>query len=223
MEAHDIQELQKYPAVHDFVRTQVSMQFGDVRAMLRLPLPELGIAHGCNFAATAILCNLLSGLSVSLFRPTRFKKSVVRGSVRRRGRIGTRDYFKKMVYKYFPWQAGEEKRQKTSLLYTLVRCTLAHSLGVGDNAKVDIQLGKTGLRRKGRGLTNREIDKLEASVSRPAWLPLTHRRRGKAWHICVESLYRDVFHLLRNLARDEEQMEKADKRIAKKQVIHHRQ
>jgi hypothetical protein len=35
----------------------------DVRAMLRLPLPEAGITTGCNFAAVHVLLNVLSGLS----------------------------------------------------------------------------------------------------------------------------------------------------------------
>ena len=35
----------------------------DVRAMLRLPLPEQGITAGCNFAAVHVLLNILSGLS----------------------------------------------------------------------------------------------------------------------------------------------------------------
>ncbi len=34
----DIPELQNYPHVFTFVRDYLSMQFGDVRAMLRLPL-----------------------------------------------------------------------------------------------------------------------------------------------------------------------------------------
>ena len=41
----------------------------DVRAMLRLPLPEAGITAGCNFAAVQVLLNVLSGLS-RLMGPT---------------------------------------------------------------------------------------------------------------------------------------------------------
>ena len=41
---HEIRELRtrRYPNVSDFVKDHLSMQFGDVRAMLRLPIEELG-------------------------------------------------------------------------------------------------------------------------------------------------------------------------------------
>ena len=67
----NIPELRNYPKVLDFVEKHLSMQFGDVRSMLRLPLPKSGIEYGCNFAATATLCNLISGISVTIFKPSK--------------------------------------------------------------------------------------------------------------------------------------------------------
>ncbi len=71
MRLSDIPELQNYPNVSDFVEKHLSMQFGDVRSMLRLPLQKSGIEYGCNFAATATLCNLVSGISVTIFKPSK--------------------------------------------------------------------------------------------------------------------------------------------------------
>lgn len=51
----------------------------DVRAMLRLPLPEAGITAGRNFAAVHVLLNVLSGLS-RLMGPVR--REVMSHSVR---------------------------------------------------------------------------------------------------------------------------------------------
>jgi hypothetical protein len=50
------------------------MQYGDVRAMLRLPIlaatPEETIENACNFVAAAALSNLVSGISVVFYNRT---------------------------------------------------------------------------------------------------------------------------------------------------------
>src|SRR2546426_10237491 len=65
----DIPEFKNYTNVYAFVGQPLSMQFGDIRSMMRLPPPALGIGHACNFAASATLCNMISGISVSLYIP----------------------------------------------------------------------------------------------------------------------------------------------------------
>jgi hypothetical protein len=55
-----------YPLTHAFVFHHVRMQFEDVGAMLRLPMKSQGIDNACNFATASILCNLISGVSVTL-------------------------------------------------------------------------------------------------------------------------------------------------------------
>lgn len=68
---HEIQEFSSYPNVHAFLEHHVSMQFGDVREMLRLPLPALQMTHACNFAAAGTLCGFISGISVSIYQPSK--------------------------------------------------------------------------------------------------------------------------------------------------------
>ena len=58
----------KYPLVYKFISSHVEMQFVDVRGMLKLPLPKQGINGGCNFAAMAVLCNLISGIFRILYK-----------------------------------------------------------------------------------------------------------------------------------------------------------
>ncbi|MBV8229489.1 MAG: hypothetical protein JO329_05855 [Planctomycetaceae bacterium] len=49
-----------YHHVQRFIVELLDMQFSDVRAMLQLPRPDIGIAPACNFAITSSLCNLIS-------------------------------------------------------------------------------------------------------------------------------------------------------------------
>jgi hypothetical protein len=91
----------------------------DVRAMLRLPLPEVGITAGCNFAAVHVLLNVLSGLSRLLGPgPTRSDAA-----------------FRKFVARWYPWQMEPRRssfRQKrgTEALNDLFRTGFSHDLGL---------------------------------------------------------------------------------------------
>lgn len=49
-------EFKAYPAVHSFVTYHLAVQFDDVRGMMKLPLPEVGIRAGCNFSGS---CNIV--------------------------------------------------------------------------------------------------------------------------------------------------------------------
>jgi hypothetical protein len=57
-----------YPHVQGFVVQVLDMQFADVRAMLQLPRPDIGIEPACNFAIMSSLCNLISGISTTISR-----------------------------------------------------------------------------------------------------------------------------------------------------------
>lgn len=54
------------PEIYDFVHDQVGMQFADAREMMK--------CRGLNFAATMVLCNLISGISVILYDPEKPKE-----------------------------------------------------------------------------------------------------------------------------------------------------
>jgi len=111
-----IPEFKAYPAVNVFVRDHLAMQFDDVRGMMKLPLPGVGIRAGCNFAAAAILCNLISGISVVLYTP--------RDPNARSGKK-----FRELLKEFYPWELSEDMAEKTKVIYDIVRNPLAHSLG----------------------------------------------------------------------------------------------
>jgi hypothetical protein len=54
----------RFPTLFSFVEWGIDMQLADVRDMLRLPMPEVGLESGHKFAATASLVNLIAGASV---------------------------------------------------------------------------------------------------------------------------------------------------------------
>jgi hypothetical protein len=126
MRPEQVPELSKYPHVKMFVTEHLAMQFGDVRAMLRLPTcaREDSIENGCNFATAATICNLISGISVVFF-DRKGRPSGPRKLPRDRGAR-----FKNLLTAcYYPWQPGESKSSKVDALYDLVRNPLAHALG----------------------------------------------------------------------------------------------
>ena len=126
MRLSDIPELQNYPNVSDFVEKHLSMQFGDVRSMLRLPLPERGIEDGCNFAVATVLCSLISGISESLFMP---QNPIQENCKREKEWIGSGQTFKQLMRNFYPWESGEKKKKKTDVLYYFLRNPLTHALG----------------------------------------------------------------------------------------------
>jgi hypothetical protein len=207
----DIPEIRAYPAVSAFVTDHLSMQFGDVRSMMRLPLPDLGIGHACNFAATAVLCNLVSGVSVSLYMP---KSPVMMDQKGKKHWVGSGEAFKRLLEDFYPWGKDEDGKQRARVLYDLFRNPFAHALGVH---------GKTGYRivvaRLSGGLQEAQLEQLERSATRPAWLPPGLSGGGNRWSVVAEGLYRDVFHMLWNLARNKTQMTQAEKRFKARSVI----
>lgn len=106
-------------AVKSSLHLAVRPHLQDVRAMLRLPLPEVGITAGCNFAAVHVLLNVLSGLSRLMGRsPTRSDAA-----------------FRKFVARWYPWRLephGSSFRQKrgTKALYDSFRTGFSHDLGL---------------------------------------------------------------------------------------------
>jgi hypothetical protein len=197
----EIPEFMSYPTVSTFVKDHLEMQFGDVRSMLRLPLPALGITYACNFAAAAVLCHVISGISVSLFRPI----TPVRGSG---------DAFKRLLEAFYPWQSGEDGAERAIVLYDLIRNPAAHALGVHGSADYLIYI-----RRPRTGLEEAEIDEMERSPTRPQWLPPGLSGAGNRWDLVVDGFYRDVFHMLWRLASDHHQMSAAEKRFSAGTII----
>jgi hypothetical protein len=210
MRLTEIPEFAPYPRVSEFVRDRLEMQLGDVRVMMTLA--------GLNFASVATLCNIVSGVSVSLCKPKRKKK--IRKKKKEELRSG--DHFHRLLWNFYPWEPGERKVQKTKRIYSLVRNPLAHSLGEHDASEQEVVITKTGLKEAGKPLTDEELDELERSPSRPAWVRQGVYLQGRCWHVSAEGFYRGVFHMIWNLAKDANQMRRAERRFAKGIILHAR-
>ena len=205
----DIPELQNYPHVFTFVREHLSMQFGDVRAMLRLPLPKIGIEHGCNFAATDNLCSLISGISVTIFKPSKSSRTDRKGQKKW---IGSGEAFKQLLENCYPWELGDNPKDGAKALYDLFRNPLAHALGVHGKSSYQIDVKKNPLQ-------NRRIEQIEKSSVRPHWLSPGISGSGTKWEVVAEGLYRDVFHMFWNLVKDSQQMTDTEQRFLSGKII----
>lgn len=189
-----IPEFQTYPAVHQFAGEQLDLLFAEVRVLLRLPLPEVGIAEGCTYAAAAALCNLISGISMTLYTP-------------RDPKSGHAKVFRELLKEYYPWELREFRSEKVRVIYELVRNPLAHSLGVLEPGELATYIEKSPL-------TEVQMEEMEAANARPDWIPPAVTFFPTHHILSVGGLYWGVFHLLRRLARDTKQMQQAEKRIA---------
>lgn len=150
----------------------------DVRAMLRLPLPEVGITAGCNFAALHVLLNVLSGLS-RLMGPSPANSGKA---------------FKSFVKRWYPWrlepaQSRFRQTRGTDVLYNTFRNGFAHDLGLSLESGA---LNKRNVRRdrlriggpapgviKQASLLPDALIELDNVNLRPAWLGSTVVREGR--------------------------------------------
>ena len=141
-------EVQGYPSLKRLLEAQVNMQFGDLRTML--------LGGGCNFAAAAVIFNIIAGSSVCFYKPS--KQALTNRKARG-------DRFKEVLEKFYPWQ-GEPmpKHQCVSEIWDSARNPLAHSLGL--DAPPEGSMGKQVVLVKWL-LTEAHVRELEDSPSRP--------------------------------------------------------
>lgn len=190
----DFTEFSKYPVVDNFVRLHLSMQLDDVHAMLRLPLPEVGIRAGCNLAATATLCNLISGISVVLFKP--------------KMRMEAGERFKELLRRYYPWEPEENKEEVIEIIYNIVRNGLSHRLALRKRNGISktLQISKNRLNEE-------RILEIEKSTKRPVDIPIAVTDLPTVYVLSVEGLYWGVIQLLRKIAQDDQSMHKAQMKL----------
>lgn len=193
-----LSEFGNYPTVLNFVTNHLDMQFDDARSIMKLPLTKIGITGGCNFAAAAVLCNLISGISVVLYTPKKKK-------------MGSGDKFKSLLEDFYPWEPGEKKEEKAKVIYDLVRNPLAHSLAV-------LKKGSFKVLFKKAPLTEAKLQEIEKSNVRPNWVPQAVTSDPKGHLVSVGGLYWGVFNLVRRLAQDTKQMQKAEERFRKGKI-----
>src|ERR1700738_2018276 len=150
----EFQEVRGYRSLQRMFEAQLDMQFADMRTLLRLPREDADA--GCNFAAAAMLFNLIAGASVVLYNAR--VSAVTQANDR-----GKR--FKDVLEAFYPWE-GEplQPRAGADALYKLARNPLAHTLGLDspDPGRVTVLLKKSPLSLE-------EIEELENSISRPGW------------------------------------------------------
>jgi len=137
-----------------------ALSFSDVHSMLRLPLHHYRLAAGCNFAIVHVLMAVIGGVSTTLYRHT--------------GRVGER--FTGVLLNYFPWDLEPTgtvpPADAADIIYEVFRNPITHELGLDIRQKssgiqVKIKRMKTSTRAgRDRGLTERQIEKLEASPTR---------------------------------------------------------
>ncbi len=102
-----------YPRVHAFVFDHVRMQFEDIGAMLRLPIQAQGITNGCNFASASIICNLMSGISVTIFQPAVTQRPDKHGNMQP---IGSGEAFREFVKAFYPDSSAQRRRDVADVL-----------------------------------------------------------------------------------------------------------
>jgi hypothetical protein len=198
MRPEHIPELVNYPYVQAFIVGHLAMQFGDVRAMLRLPTGagDERIENGCNFPATAHICNLISGISVVLFN----RHSRPPGP-RRRSRDRGQRFCALLRANYYPWQPGEDRDAKTDALYDIARNPLAHALGVLEPDQTPIACAKTE-----EGMNQAQVNALEVAYEGGHVLPPALELGVGVWNLNVPFFYAAVVEMLRALVANPAQM-----------------
>ena len=203
MQVSGLVDARRFPSVAQFLERQVEMQFADLRVLLQLPLGNF--KAGCNFAACAVLLNLLSGFSVCLFDASVEALASQKGRGRR---------FKDLLVQTYPWNAEPwPSRECSKWLYEMARNPLAHSLGI----QVTTVPEWNGIAK--RPLTVGEVATLETSDQRPSWLGPTLFQRPVNGDIgtflSIPGLYWGTWRVLGKLCTDSDQMTGAERLLSK--------
>ncbi len=200
--------------VQDFIRQILDNQFADVRGMLQLPRPDVGIEPACNYSIVSSLTNLISGLSVTIFKP----KSLLEGSVR--SKYGSGQAFQDLVRDYFPYTpSGITDFPKK--LYKIARNPMAHSLGVLDK-HAPKQVFFTRIfdpTHDGVGWNDKELEDLENPFSSYSFPYQGITIESEVWTIHCDAFYIDVIEMLRNLTSDVDQMNAAENRFKQRAYV----
>jgi hypothetical protein len=108
------------------LRDQLETQLADVHSMMRLPIKDdPGLQAGCNFTIAQVLLSVVSGVSVTLYEPSKLNMQGVSGPL-----------FKGVLEKHYPWDeerhlpGAQVDADGAKQLYQLFRNPLAHALGV---------------------------------------------------------------------------------------------
>ncbi len=177
-----------YPAIVKILQIQVDMQFEDVRSMLLLPLHRY--MGGCNFATANFICNIISGISAILYKPTEGLQN---------------DRFKDLMKKYYPWsEEGFEPQLGTDIIYKWMRNPITHRLGF-----VLPQKGEHRITIAKSPLNIQQIEDLE-NLSKSSILKTIEDKGDGIYSINVLGFYRGLHKMLKKLFEDKNEMQRTN-------------
>jgi hypothetical protein len=198
-----IVQLSKYPHVQSFFNL-LDMHFSDVRAMLQLPRPDVGIDTGCNLALSGALCNILSGISTTVYKPAHLLHE-------NQSEFGSGAAFQFLVRDFFPSKPpGAVDFPKDLCNYA--RNPLVHALGLDKNAWPVAFARVLHSPHPESGWTDQELNDLESSRCRICDRP-SIVIEGQKWTMHCDSFYLDVIEMLRRLTAHAAQMQAAERRF----------
>lgn len=180
------------------------MHFSDVRAMLMLPRPDVGIQTGCNLALSGALCNILSGISTTLYKPAHLHHET-------QSSCGSGEAFRGLVRDFFPnHPVGAVDFPKQ--LYDYARNPLVHALGIDANSWPVVYGRVLHSPHPDSGWTDQELNDLESGRWRIDARPSIVIDSQK-WTMHCDTFYFDVIELLRRLTTNSAQMHAAESRF----------
>ena len=197
-----------FPHVQQLIVQVLDDQFSDVRAMLQLPRPDIGITPACNFAIVSSLCNLISGISTTIYKPL----GLLHELRSPQGKSGPA--FKDMVRDFFPYSpTGATDFPKE--LYDLCRNPMAHSVGLMDPASPIVEFTRIfDPSHYGVGWSDQQLEDLERP-DRPYSFPYSGIViDSQRWTLHCDAFYLDVIEMLRRLNADSVQMTAAENRFS---------
>lgn len=175
---------------------------------MRLPIHAHGLHNACNFASASVICNLISGVAVTIFQPRVIQRPDKHGNLQM---IGSGEAFKEFVKTFYPESNAQRRSDVADVLYIQLRNPFAHALGVLNNGfRLEI---KKVIPAGEDGLTAAQLAAIEESPQRPDGVSLGVSGSGNVWEIIVDFLYRDLLDMMVSLAADAEQMESAEARF----------
>lgn len=207
MRVSEVAPCDGYPRVQQFIEQVLDMQFADVRAMLQLPRPDIGITAACNFAIVSSLCNLISGISCTIYKPTKLLHEL-------RSKCGSRKCFENLVHEHFPYTpSGVSDFPKQ--LYKLCRNPMAHSAGLmGAPAPVVAFTRVFHAAHDGTGWTDAELEDLERPDSPFSFQCPSVVIDPQHWTLNLDPFYLDVIKMLHHPCADVDQLQAAELRFS---------
>lgn len=190
------------PSVRRLIDRLERLTFSDVHTMLRLPVRNYRLDAGCNFAIAQVLMTAIGGVSTTLYR---------------QGSTDTAR-FTGLLRDHYQWQLEPTRdatpQEAARIIYQVFRNPLTHDLGLdlhGRSAGIKVKVKR--LQRPRGGLTERWIERLEKSSTRPRMSSaVTVRPDAKV--LLVEALYWGLRRMVEAMTRDAQLMNRAERFLA---------